>query len=100
MGSQITLKGRLVQDVKYSLTDTHEVLDYDRELVLFPLMVNSLVDNQEHKSLYYVYFDKSCAALKNLKAGVLIEVEGIPFMKVLKDKCRMFVKGTGFKFFI
>jgi len=100
MVSQITLKGCLVKDVKYSLAETNTLSNYDRELVLFPLMVNSVVDNQEQKSLYYVYFDKSCAALKELKAGVTIEVEGVPFMKNLKNKSFVFVKGTGFKFFI
>ncbi|MFZ4085654.1 MAG: hypothetical protein ACOYK1_09015 [Vampirovibrionia bacterium] len=100
MSSLITLKGQLVKDVKYSLAEGNVVANLNRELVLFPLVVNSTVDNREHKSLYYVYFDKSCSALKNLKAGVTIEVEGIPFMRNLKDKCLMFVKGTGFKFFI
>lgn len=101
MDSFITLKGRIVKDIRLSKLKVAEERDSeDGELILFPLQVDLNIDERIHQSIYYVFFDKSVSTLKNLKAGAMIEIEGIPFLKNLKNKYLVCVKGTGFKFFI
>ncbi len=101
MDSFITLKGRIVKDIRLSKLKVAEERDSeDGELILFPLQVDLNIDERIHQSIYYVFFDKSVSTLKNLKAGAVIEIEGIPFLKNLKNKYLVCVKGTGFKFFI
>ncbi|NQY80494.1 MAG: hypothetical protein HRT47_09300 [Candidatus Caenarcaniphilales bacterium] len=101
MNSFITLKGKIVKDIRLSKLKVTEERDAEEsELILFPLQVDLSIDKRKNQSIYYVFFDKSVSTLKNLKAGAMIEVEGIPFLKSLKNKYLVCVKGTGFKFFI
>ena len=84
MNSFITLKGRIVKDIRLSKLKVTEESDSEKnELVLFPLQVDLSMHKRTNQSIYYV-FDKSVATLKNLKVGAFIEVEGIPFLKISK----------------
>ena len=86
MNSFITLKGKIVKDIRLSKLKVTEERDAEEsELILFPLQVDLSIDKRKNQSIYYVFFDKSVSTLKNLKAGAMIEVEGIPFLKSLKN---------------